>query len=1601
MPNLDMDVLLGTTPSLRGGSNYEDLVADRTARAIEWQKQQPKDFSLGLAASEGLNILFEGASEITRGLAGFVGQAEEADTQIRDMRDWLRDSAGFAVGDDAWTQTKPGKVAADVLSYLAPGIAATAKVAKLGKLRKWTPKQTAAGIIGADSLTAFAVTDPTDMLSIGNLIGGPTEIHPDDDAYTKKAKILAETAVFGTTLIGGLGYLGHSMRARRLANAEKAGKAIDEAPVQQLDEADFSTADLNNGYTVKSVLDGNTYTWQSGAWINALGQPAPIKNGFSRALTLQYNRPRLLEEIQQQVPGFGDLSEGRRVQYQMPELISGETTVDGGKFTWGALDHTGKKIIPAPDYIESRWINTAKKKDETYPYATPARAAKLNETFAPGLRTIERKGSQWINPKTEITYPARSNIARDLNQRYRSPELGEPNPPPASLNQTFGEASDASGAPRILTGTDDTPTGGGGGGAEPPTGGTTAAAGEPKPSRWARFRGAGRKAGDRAVMDLGWMGAKAISPLDVLARNSVNFRRLRNTMEHFEESEALKGIKGELHDFYEHLHTVHGKYFGKMQDIMDKIYLATPEGALAKMGRAVPGLRTIVPVLSDEQNLQLVRALRGGQASINKLPETLKDAAKDIRKLLDGILDDAQKAGLDVKRRTNYFPRVHNWKAWNKPEGRAFLESKGIKNPDEVIQHFERNGGVEDATFVEQVIAGQRQAAREGRKYVGRKGKKQTNLEKARTLLANTPDNELEPFLSNNLYGVLSDYINNTGRRITYANLFGPNEEILSQWVREGSKELKAQGIKIDPRTLDRVYEIADVLQQRFNPTKHSQRMWNKFSVGAATYQNIRTLAMATLASLAEPMVALMRGGTAAFIKAVPTTIDSAMRGIVRNAFRGVKRGEAEIAAKDIGLAADAGGAAAIERLTQGFGGEVNKLNTAWFDLTLLSQWTKFTRIFADQVGQNLVKSNIKALATRPDLGQKVLQKYQRQLLDLGIDPQEAIKYYRSTNGMSNIVSDADIAFRNNVINRARVRFINDVIMNPRVTNRPMWHSDPRFATISNLKGFQTVFGNTVMKRWYREVAPEIMGGRSIPATEKAIKAGQAAATGVVMLGIIDFAGEARDRIKWGSEGNPRKNKMTPSERFWDNVYRSGFTGAGQFAIDAKRSVQFGSSPLATVLGPTATQLELAVRRPSKALKTALPITGQSQFLQEQIGDVLFEPEPATARFGTPIGGGKGIGGARPLGKSSGGPITSAEVTEKTELKATPYQKLLDKYSITARRAERPEGKTGHAEYYPADERDNPEPGTDLIEVYNEEITGPNLDKLVIGEAIHGLKTKDPVLKKLTDEFKYIMKNNPVQRNITKAHYRNAVNRDDPETRRPDKWFDISYADQVLGNMLFGPLVEGQQFMEEPYPYTDRQRAIGLEINSYIKQNPRANLQEGGSIDDVLQMIAAHETRGYDNPWVRTSFAPEKGSSAYGPLQITKGSLEDLLQFVKLTNDQKRFAKELIGEQELALEFGKEPDKKGYEEIYEYSDVPSREDYNPERGTYKWGREGPSEEEQALYWQLGNQLFKRKAKILEYDPDNLSEEEFKEVIGAWHGGGEDIIVEDYIKKVIE
>ena len=82
---------------------------------------------------------------------------------------------------------------------------------------------------------------------------------------------------------------------------------------------------------------------------------------------------------------------------------------------------------------------------------------------------------------------------------------------------------------------------------------------------------------------------------------------------------------------------------------------------------------------------------------------------------------------------------------------------------------------------------------------------------------------------------------------------------------------------------------------------------------------------------------------------------------------------------------------------------------------------------------------------------------------------------------------------------------------------------------------------------------------------------------------------------------------------------------------------------------------------------------------------------------------------------------------------------------------------------------------------------------------------------------------------------------------------------------------------------------------------------EGATIDDIYEAFAHAETGGEEDPWIRTKFAPEEGSDAYGPVQM-------LSSFVSQSAEQKTLeGKRLIDFNEKELEFIKRYEKQGQE----------------------------------------------------------------------------------------
>lgn len=173
----------------------------------------------------------------------------------------------------------------------------------------------------------------------------------------------------------------------------------------------------------------------------------------------------------------------------------------------------------------------------------------------------------------------------------------------------------------------------------------------------------------------------------------------------------------------------------------------------------------------------------------------------------------------------------------------------------------------------------------------------------------------------------------------------------------------------------------------------------------------------------------------------------------------------------------------------------------------------------------------------------------------------------------------------------------------------------------------------------------------------------------------------------------------------------------------------------------------------------------------------------------------------------------------------------------------------------------------------------------------------------------------------------------------------------------------------------------------------REHLPRTSPRDILTRGIAAHETGIYDDPWIRTLYRDTPGgSTAYGPLQITGSTLDDLTDKrltdrgqAKLSNKEKNLIKKLKEQAELFRKHGNEQDMEGYDPRYDYG-----------------GSGDPlTSEEKDTYWDLGERLFRLKSFYKGHDPDRLDDLQLAEVIGDWYGSKDKKKNEEYTAKVFK
>ena len=630
-------------------------------------------------------------------------------------------------------------------------------------------------------------------------------------------------------------------------------------------------------------------------------------------------------------------------------------------------------------------------------------------------------------------------------------------------------------------------------------------------------------------------GGKSISRVNAVGKAAPSIEKMARRLEPPEEApvHVAKGFP-EARTHFERTSMATGMF---MEQLDDALY---------------PLLKRIKIPFRDQYSdtSEITKGLRGMGYNAQ-----FKEPVEKLRKMLNDFRTYTKDAGMDVGYVHNFFPRVYSVKAIQEDGGQGLMRVMmdgdiDAMTANDMIARITKEDGYLDLT--KQPVQRPHSGGVFGRRA---KGRMNASLESGRAL-RDIPDEALAPYLENDLYSVLVKYIESGVQRAEWIRTFGQDGETLDTLVAKGIREAAESGFSREKTGLavDRLYDLADAMQGQYRPiAKESMRIANKTM---AAYQLIRTLPLATLSSLSEPFVVALRGGAAPFVVGAGKALHHATYEIFRLGNKKFPKSEYTRAIEEVGLGRDG---ALIERLTATFGGEVNKMTTLFFKLNGLHEFTRFVRVMANEAAKYMIRGHLKALAA----GKKgaTAKRYVRELKELGIDPDEGIAWIQRG-------ASREEAFFENV-KTAGIRFTNETVMNPRATVRPMWHSNPHYHLLAQLKGFQTTFGNTVVKRISKELARD--------PTTSAVTASRLAVAGGLMIGTALSTNTFREWLNYGPGGNPRYKDEDFSTTLFRAIERTGFTGAIQFALDALFAHRFGSAAVAPLLGPAASQIGDAI----------------------------------------------------------------------------------------------------------------------------------------------------------------------------------------------------------------------------------------------------------------------------------------------------------------------------------------------------------------------------------------------------------------------------------------
>ncbi len=241
-----------------------------------------------------------------------------------------------------------------------------------------------------------------------------------------------------------------------------------------------------------------------------------------------------------------------------------------------------------------------------------------------------------------------------------------------------------------------------------------------------------------------------------------------------------------------------------------------------------------------------------------------------------------------------------------------------------------------------------------------------------------------------------------------------------------------------------------------------------------------------------------------------------------------------------------------------------------FFRVTLLEQYTKFTRVFAAGMGQQYLVR----LAQKAKDGDETAIRHLGELQN-NLTPDEVLQW-ASANKEGQRRFDTEGGKK---VQEALGRFVEESIVRPNAAERPVWASNPYFALVWQLKSFFYAYGKNIVGGVIREGRSKYrsdgqLSSRIMPVIIMATLLLPLTAIGLELREFIKFLGRSAIGDEAGADRAFRSDKMPWGTYMFELLDRSGIYGPFGLLLPMAQAERYGDAWFLPALGPTAERFD-------------------------------------------------------------------------------------------------------------------------------------------------------------------------------------------------------------------------------------------------------------------------------------------------------------------------------------------------------------------------------------------------------------------------------------------